>query len=142
MAEVEAARVLVIDDQAELRGLLSQLLTDLGYAVESVGDGTAALERLKEGAPPRVIVLDIVMKPMDGLRFLRELSVIPWLTGIPIIIWTAHRGVQAHPPAAAAKVFGKPVDIVALVAAVSELAQRVRSGACLAHHAPGCYARR
>ncbi len=63
------------------------------------------------------------MKPMDGLRFIRELSVIPWLVDTPIIIWTAHRGVQDHPPAGAAKVFGKPVEIARLVAAVSELAE-------------------
>jgi CheY-like chemotaxis protein len=119
----EPARVLVVDDQAELRGLLAEFLTDLGYSVDTVEDGAAALECLKDGTPPQVIILDIVMKPMDGLRFLHELSVTPWFVDIPIIIWTAHRGVQEHPPTAATRVFGKPMDIARLVAAVSELVE-------------------
>jgi DNA-binding response OmpR family regulator len=118
----DAARVLVVDDEAELRGLLVEYLTDMGFFVDAVGDGRSALACLNDGPAPRLIILDIVMKPMDGLGFLRELSTIPWLVEIPVIIWTAHRAVLEHPPTGAARVFPKPLAIGELVAAVSELA--------------------
>src|SRR5579863_9655434 len=62
-------RVLIVDDDREIREILGELLTEEGFAVEASWNGQTALARLREGLRPDVIVLDIMMPAMDGLTF-------------------------------------------------------------------------
>ncbi len=64
-------RVLVIDDDDDLRTLVVRLVKQAGYDVDSVGDGQAGLERLAERTYD-VIVCDLRMPRMDGVTFYRE----------------------------------------------------------------------
>jgi CheY-like chemotaxis protein len=59
------ARILVVDDQAELRQILRLVLTDEGYEVDSVDGGRAALERLAQHAYD-LVVCDLSMPGLDG----------------------------------------------------------------------------
>lgn len=65
-------RLLVIDDDPKLAGLLSEYLGGRGYAVEVAGDGAAGLARAAKGDVD-LIVLDVMMPGMDGLEVLKAL---------------------------------------------------------------------
>ena len=66
-------RVLVADDEKNLRELLVRELSRKGHAVEGVGDGEAALERLRDD-PPDVLILDMKMPRLEGIEVLRRLA--------------------------------------------------------------------
>ena len=59
-------RALVVDDAADLRFLIREVLTRAGVTVEEAGSGVAALERLAGPEPPDVVILDVQMPDMDG----------------------------------------------------------------------------
>lgn len=65
-------RLLVVDDQPELRALLKRYLTQEGYQVEAVGDG-AAMERYLRDHPVDLIILDLMLPGDDGLTLARRL---------------------------------------------------------------------
>lgn len=64
--------VLVVDDEFEIRRLLSTMLTMLGYQTFMAEDGVEALEKIGE-AQPDIIILDVMMPRMDGLALCRKL---------------------------------------------------------------------
>jgi DNA-binding response OmpR family regulator len=68
----ERPEILVIDDDAELCELLAELMAQEGYAVESVGDGQAGLERAQSKAFS-VVVLDIMLPSLNGFDVLGRL---------------------------------------------------------------------
>jgi signal transduction histidine kinase/DNA-binding response OmpR family regulator len=80
--------VLVVDDDAEFRGLLRRVLERDGRAVVEAADGRAALARLAE-ATPALIVLDLVMPEMDGFEFLGEFRRQERWRGVPVVVLTA-----------------------------------------------------
>jgi CheY-like chemotaxis protein len=65
-------RILVVEDDDEMRELLVSLLTDAGYKVASARDGEVALIQI-EARQPDLILLDMVMPGMTGWAFLRRL---------------------------------------------------------------------
>lgn len=66
------ARILVVDDQAEIREMTTMILTGGGYAVDSAGSGPEALSAVR-AAPYDLVLLDINMPGMDGWETLRLL---------------------------------------------------------------------
>lgn len=68
------ARILIVDDDRELAGLLADYLRHEAYDVDCVHDGAAALTRLAAGdTRPDLLILDVMMPGRDGLETLREL---------------------------------------------------------------------
>ncbi len=65
-------RILVVDDEADVRSLLSRVLRDAGYVVDTAGDGAEALETLA-GSRPDLVLLDLMMPGVDGWGVLAEL---------------------------------------------------------------------
>lgn len=65
MAVVPSRRIIVVDDNADIRDLLQIKLKKLGHAVETAGDGRAGLERISESRPD-IAIIDIGMPGMDG----------------------------------------------------------------------------
>lgn len=83
-------RILVVDDEASIRNMLSFSLNRAEMNVEVAGDGDEALGRLNESSePPDLIVMDWMMPGLDGLQFTRTLRITPRLKHIPIIMLTA-----------------------------------------------------
>ena len=61
-------RILVVDDEPEERQAIRALLEEAGFAAETLGDGEAALARLKVSRPA-LLVVDLMMPGMDGFAF-------------------------------------------------------------------------
>ena len=118
-----AGDVLVVDDDADMRGRLRTVLERDGWAVREAGDGAEALERVAE-ATPRVVLLDLTMPVMDGFTFLHELRTRPGCEEIPVVVLSARdvSGEERRRLAGADKVLRKgDASLQSLVAEVDRL---------------------
>lgn len=91
----EPAKVLVVDDNAPIVEVIDDVLRDAGYDVVQACGGQHALELLRAGATPAVILLDLTMPAMDGAAFLGELAKVPRLASIPVVAMSAVRNIGA-----------------------------------------------
>lgn len=82
---MSGSRVLVVDDDAEIRALLRRHLQRVGYTVEEAEDGEGALEQVSKAAPD-VVITDMVMPRLDGLGLLRALRGLD--PDLPVIVLT------------------------------------------------------
>jgi len=82
-----ARRILVVDDDADLRRRLSKLLEKDGWTVAEAADGREALDRLD--TRPSLVLLDLIMPGNDGFAFLAELRRRPECRSLPVIVLTA-----------------------------------------------------
>jgi signal transduction histidine kinase len=73
MTEEARSVVLLVDDEEDIRDILSIVLTDMGYEVLAAADGVAALSIFREAAPP-IVLTDIKMPGMDGIELLRKIK--------------------------------------------------------------------
>ena len=87
------ARVLVVDDNAELREYITGLLTPT-YDVTTAIDGQAALDVIRAGAPD-IILSDVMMPRLDGFALVRELRADPETASLPVILLSARAGEEA-----------------------------------------------
>ncbi|HEY7060479.1 MAG TPA: GAF domain-containing protein [Chloroflexota bacterium] len=69
--QVDRSLVLVVEDEPDVRKTVCALLAEVGYAVEGVGDGEAALERIAAGGVD-LVLLDLVLPGMDGVELCRQ----------------------------------------------------------------------
>ena len=85
-------RVLVVDDDEDIRESLRDFLEDHGYETSGAGHGREALEQLVgPEIRPCLIILDLMMPVMDGKTFRDEQVRDPLLADIPVIIISAFR---------------------------------------------------
>jgi len=82
------ARIVVADDDADIRDLVVFKLEQSGHEVVAVGDGAAAVEACRD-AVPDLVVLDLMMPGMGGLDACRALRADAGLTRVPVILLTA-----------------------------------------------------
>lgn len=82
------ARILVADDDEDIRDLVSTKLELGGYEVRAVGDGDTALRSIRSWEPD-LAVLDLAMPGMDGLDVLREVRRDPEVSETRVVILTA-----------------------------------------------------
>lgn len=104
-------RILVVDDEKNIRTLFRDELEEDGYEVETAGSGTEALEKVELRAPD-LMVLDIRMEDMTGLEVLEEVR--KKHDTLPVIMCTAVRGLQDDFTVWDSKVsdyITKPVDL-------------------------------
>lgn len=116
-----APRILVVDDDEDVRYVLVELLGDEGYDVRAVADGQVALDLLPTW-PPCVILLDREMPVMNGPAFLEHPAVVDQIVGIPVVLLTAaadREGIAAELNAVAA--VPKPFDAQDLIDVVTGL---------------------
>jgi len=116
-------RVLIVEDNDDLRILLCEVLEDAGFDVLAVTNGAEGLEAAHTWQPA-AIVLDLMMPVMDGATFLRKRERTPGLASIPVLVLTAHpyhhRVLDGLSPTA---VLRKPYDVEELIAAVQALCE-------------------
>ncbi len=83
-----AKTVMVVDDSATMRLSLKSALEVNGFKVECAGDGILALNQLKVGSKPDLIITDINMPNMGGLEFIKKLRALPGFRFIPVLALT------------------------------------------------------
>lgn len=119
--------VLVVDDDAEIRQAIAEVLDDEGYAVLLAANGKEALDLIAAGQRPDVILLDVMMPVMDGWHFLSARLKHPDLIEVPIIIISA--GQEAEREARKVGVFEvakKPLHVDDLIHRIEECRRRSR----------------
>jgi CheY-like chemotaxis protein len=115
-------RVLVVDDDASIRELLSTALEDDGYEVVPATNGQDALSVVERWRPD-VIVLDLMMPVMDGWTFAKRLHE---REEIPIVVLSAATDLARHAKTVGAReVVGKPFDLDQLLPMVARAAKAV-----------------
>jgi two-component system cell cycle response regulator DivK len=77
-------RILVVEDQEDLRDVLRDLLTGSGYTVIEAGDGGAGVAKAKSDRPD-LILMDTQMPVIDGYEATKRIKADPALTPIPIV---------------------------------------------------------
>ena len=81
----EAPLLLVVDDDPSVLLLVDVLAEKMGFRVKAVSNGLQALEHLRDGLQPAVILLDIMMERIDGLTFMNHLRDMANLEHTPVI---------------------------------------------------------
>jgi DNA-binding response OmpR family regulator len=113
-------RVLVVEDDPNVRGLLETLLSSEGYEVSTASDGLGGLVKLSS-ARPDLMLLDLMMPDLGGVRVLEELRADPQLSAVPVIVVTGK--VDAVPGLrdliGQDNVFVKPFGVTELLARVA-----------------------
>ncbi len=117
---MSATRVLVVEDDPSVRGLLHTLLSADGYDVSTASDGLAGLVKTAS-TRPALVLLDLMMPDLGGVRVLEELRTDSELSGIPVIVVTGR--VDAVPGmrdlVGEDSVFVKPFAVAELLARVA-----------------------
>jgi PAS domain S-box-containing protein len=84
-------RVLLVEDNADMRSYLQRLLSEQGYSVEGVGDGQAALEVIQTFKPD-LVLSDVMLPKLDGIGLLRAIRENSSTASIPVILLSARAG--------------------------------------------------
>jgi CheY-like chemotaxis protein len=85
-------RILIVEDDRDIREALADAMADAGAEVVVAEDGLSALERLRAGPRPQVILLDLRLPRLGGEEFLREMRADPRFEHLPVITMTAGSG--------------------------------------------------
>lgn len=119
------AKILVVDDDADIRTLVETRLRRLGHRVVSAGTGEEALALIAEKGSPDLVVLDVLMPGMSGLDLLGTIREDPALSRVPAIFLSGRvleSDIEAG-RALGARYLTKPVVLSALASAVDTALQ-------------------
>lgn len=86
---MDERKILVVDDDREIRESLVELLSCEGFNAASACDGESALEFLRQSVKPSLILLDALMPRMSGYDVLKRIRDKPDLCHIPVIVLSA-----------------------------------------------------
>jgi CheY-like chemotaxis protein len=112
--------ILIVEDNADLRDSLAELLQYEGYEVARAANGQEALRYLRECPPPCLILLDLMMPVMNGWEFRKQQLLDPTLSSIPVAIVTGVRNSLDQVAALdAVDYLQKPVDMSELLKTVA-----------------------
>jgi CheY-like chemotaxis protein len=115
--------IIVVDDDTDLRETLGELLVEEGYDARLFDNGQAALEYLRDGDHPALILLDLMMPVMNGWQFRQAQLSDEKLREIPVVVMTASRGLESA-PITAHEILYKPIGLGELIDAVARNAAR------------------
>jgi CheY-like chemotaxis protein len=111
--------VLIVDDDYGIRDALGQILADEGHQVASAANGREALDRLRQGDRPCVILLDLMMPVMNGWEFIDRQRHDEELAVVPVVVISADARVSDKATALGVSGFlEKPIDLDRLLDAV------------------------
>ncbi|MGB5209412.1 MAG: sigma-54 dependent transcriptional regulator [Gammaproteobacteria bacterium] len=123
------ARILVVDDESDIRSLLEEILTEEGYEIAVAADAAEARARREEQAPD-LVLLDIWMPDTDGITLLREWSEDPARSACPVVMMSGHGTVETAVEATRLGAFDfieKPVSLANLLRVVDRALESGRT---------------
>ncbi|MDP8910395.1 MAG: response regulator [Chloroflexota bacterium] len=112
--------ILVVDDDPDVRSMVSWALADEGYSVVEAGNGCEALNAVQRAAPD-AILLDLQMPVMDGWAFVRECRADQLCDGVPIVVMSAGQRVGEAVKLGARDFVAKPFDVDVLLSKVASV---------------------
>jgi two-component system chemotaxis response regulator CheY len=115
-------RVLLVDDDEDVRITLGAVLQAEGYDVVEARNGLHALQQLFRPPLPKLILLDMTMPVMTGFEFLDLQKEDPRIRNIPVVALTVHAAAAGVP--GVARVVKKPFDLEQLLAVLREVLGR------------------
>ncbi len=87
-------RILVVDDDDDIREVIQDVLASEGYRVDVARDGAEALSKLPGATPPSLILLDMMMPNMDGETFLRAVRRKPQMAEARVVVVSGSAGIR------------------------------------------------
>lgn len=114
--------ILLVEDDPDIQGLLRVFLEGEGFSVHASSNGREALDYLKKGPRPSVVLLDLMMPVMDGYEFLKEIysTRYPAFQNLPIIVLSAaarlDKVAEEHP----VRIVKKPIELDLLLSAIAK----------------------
>jgi CheY-like chemotaxis protein len=104
-------KVLIVDDEPDIRESLCEFFEEEGYSVSSASNGAEALRLLRAGELPGIVILDLIMPMMGGTELYSSMKSDPRLSDVPVLVSTSNpslvpRGIPA---------LKKPVDLAKLL---------------------------
>ncbi len=115
-------RVLVVEDDDDIREVVEEVLLSEGYRVDVAKDGVDALGKLDADPRPPLILLDMMMPRMDGETFLRALRARPRLADAPVVVISGNAAAREKANALhAAACLVKPFELDELLGLVRRL---------------------
>ena len=123
MTEAGKATILVVEDDADIREALAQILEDEGYSVISAPNGLVGLEKLRT-VKPALVLLDLMMPVMNGWQFRQQQRQDDLVAGIPVLMISADGSARREALSSGARGFiQKPIELDDLLNAVAEYSQ-------------------
>ena len=123
--------ILIIDDDMDIRKLLTVFLAYNGYTAVPVPHGMAAFDHLRHEELPELILLDMKMPVMDGAAFRRTQQGDARLANIPVVVMSGAENLNAQVPTLTANAYlPKPFDFVVLLELVERYCGQRRKRGC------------
>lgn len=125
MTQLPRARLLIVDDDPDLRDGLAEVMEAEGYDVETAEDGQGALARLGDATarPLDCVLLDLMMPVVNGWQVLDAMREAPRLRDVPVVVVTASAPPLPEVVAPVRAVLQKPFTVVRLTEAVARARQ-------------------
>jgi CheY-like chemotaxis protein len=116
-------RILVVDDESDIRDTIVEVLKDEGYEAVGAANGREALDELaRSSVLPEAVLLDLRMPVLDGAGFRREQLQVPRLASLPIIVVSANAQVREIADAlGVAGYLRKPFNLDAMLKVLTEI---------------------
>jgi CheY-like chemotaxis protein len=120
--ETLAISILLVDDDPHIQTLGRELLENLGYGVETAGDGEEVLKKFHQGQPPDLVILDYHLPGMSGLEVFRRLrSSYPGAKVLMASGFFSTREMEELRAGGAAGLLGKPFRLGELQSRIEEV---------------------
>ncbi|MHC2003534.1 response regulator [Methylobacterium sp. CM6241] len=119
-----AATIMIVDDSPTMLMSIEGILTKAGLGVVKAANGEQALETLKTGTKPSLVITDLNMGAMDGIELIRRVRKLRGLQFTPILMLTTESQQDKRNEAKSAGATGwivKPVDATALIKVIRQL---------------------
>jgi CheY-like chemotaxis protein len=116
--------IMIVEDDTQIRNVLAEVLEDEGYTTHGAANGALALQALASTSRPDLIITDIMMPVMDGLRLCASVQADPATASIPIMLMSAGNNQHLTDGCRCAAFLAKPFLITTVLDMVSTVLNR------------------
>jgi len=121
-ARAQKNDILLVEDDFDVRDMMTFFLESEGYRVTAAANGQEAIDYLKKGQTPRLILLDLMMPVMNGWEFRQQQQQDPRLSQIPVVVISADSNVREKANRlGASNYLAKPIEFDVLLKVIKSL---------------------